>query len=137
MKHKFFGALIALSMLSACSSGLFSTPSSSVTSSGNNSVELTLTNYTDYIASYRRYMSDSYVVYDFVGSTLCRFDEAEISYCFLLIKTEEVDDNRTIYTTKLTISGDGQSELSEYYSKYSHRNYLKVTAVSGTVTFIG
>lgn len=86
-------------------------------------------------------MGDYYCCYDFVGSSSCRFEGATISYCFLNKETDEIDDDRTIYTVKLTISGDGQSVLSELSAQssrsYTFYKYLKVTAVSGTVTFIG
>ncbi len=101
-------------------------------------IELTLNNYSKYIAVYT--ISDSYGTnysysiyrYQFVGSSLCKFNDCSIVYTFT---TNSGKVSETEYTTNLTISGCGETkEVSFGYSNLDSAYFrLKIKAVNGIV----
>ncbi len=102
-------------------------------------IELTLDNYSKYIAVYT--ISDSYAVdtiytlyrYRFEGSSLCKFNDCKVEYTFTKKDGTQLD---VVYIKDLTISGCGETEEVSAYRTYqldSYYYHLKVLNVSGTV----
>lgn len=105
-------AILALGLLAGCSpetnTGIVETNKG--TKEPEERIQLTLDNYSDYIAKYNYVvLSDSSTTtyWNFYGSTLCRFDDVTLTYTYST--QEEINSGKATYSTlKLTISGCGQ-----------------------------
>ena len=107
-------------------------------------VALTEYNYSKYIAVYT--FSDSYgsspmtlYHYQFVGSSLCKFNDCKITYAFAR-QDGSLEENYKSYRIDLTLSGCGETiEVSVgNYNNYRNTDYyiLKVLSASGTVEIL-
>ena len=132
--------LAILPVLFICSCGSNNNPSGGGTGQETRkTVTLTKSNLEDYIAIYARTTAygDSYTYviyyYDFVGSSLCKFNDCSITYRFA--NNKDPIDYSANYTAILNISGCGQTKeatLSHYYSANSYYK-LDIVSVTGTV----
>ena len=105
------------------------TPTNQNNTPKNEIVTLTKDNYQKYISahiySYGEGDSDhSYYCYNFIGSSLCKFNDVTISYSY--------DGGKTVKTCNLNLSGYGQTATA------SNSRYAKITIVdvSGTVEIL-
>lgn len=101
----------------------------------NEIVSLTTENYNQYIATYRRvisYENSSTYYYEFEGSSLCKFEDVMITYCFS--DDDKIPEDATLYTCELNLSGCGQCvprSPTRYFSAE-----LVIVDIQGTVEIL-
>lgn len=107
---------------------------------GKTTVNLTMSNYTDFIAPRVSTMatggttSDNiYVDAYFEGSDLVLFNNCSVTCHYQLSGTERLSDT---YTVKLTISGDGYVPSYVFKDRPEFAAILVVTGVTGSVTYL-
>ena len=102
----------------------------------NEIVSLTTENYKKYITTYKRvipFESSSSIYYEFEGSSLCKFEDVVITYCFS--HDDNVPEDATFYTCELNLSGCGQCKVATA-SQYSSRTKLIIVDIQGTVEIL-
>ena len=135
MKKKLLLLFLPILLLTGCNNS----SGGALPEKDRETVTLTANNYSKYIAVFT--ITDSYGAgnysysiyrYQFVGSTICKFNDCSITYCFTKDNGAEQEAQ---YTTHLTISGYGETEQVDFAHANTDYTYyhLKIKAVNGTV----
>lgn len=142
MKKTLLLMLAPLIFLASCNSGSTINPitGDSSDSKENQTVALSLSNYTDFVTA-RVHTSVSgpastdniYIDAYFEGSDLVAFKDCSIT-CHYQLKDTTIESDS--YTVKLSISGDGYIPSHVFLNRHDLVPVLVVTAVSGTVAYL-
>ncbi len=137
MKKKLLLLFLPILLLTGCNN----TSNGVIPEKEREKINITLDNYSKYIAVYT--ISDSFGAdytysnyrYQFIGSTLCKFNDCSLEYAFA---KDNGSISETKYTVDLTISGCGETKEVEFVHAQRSNTYyrLKILSVNGTVELL-